>query len=190
MEIRQFLTDLIGTGGIAKELEASLRAMRAACQARLHSWQARRKFLEDLGPLNWHGGYGGLDDYLLNQALGALPGVFGIHVGQLAVRYGIDVEDRLASLLPPPTRNLDKHLKLAVRVHDDPASRRRRKGDRPNAIAATPGGHASGPRRCRGPGWWLERGQGSAWTTSKVLSAVPPAPVACTARCAVSGSGP
>lgn len=100
MEIRQFLTDLIGTGGIAKELEASFRAMRAACH----------KFLEDLGPLNarlhswqahrWHGGYGGLDDYLLNQALGALPGVFGIHVGQLAVRYGIDVEDRLASILP------------------------------------------------------------------------------------------
>jgi hypothetical protein len=48
----------------------------------------------------WHGGYGGLDDYLLNQALGALPGVFGIHVGQLAVRYGIDVEDWLASILP------------------------------------------------------------------------------------------
>jgi hypothetical protein len=51
-------------------------------------------------------------------------------------------------------------------------------------------GHASGPRHRRGPGWWLERGQGSAWTTSKVRSAVPPAPVACTARCAVSGSGP
>ena len=112
MEIRQFLTDLIGTGGIAKELEASLRAMRAACHTRLHSWQARRKFLEDLGPLNarlhswqahrWHGGYGGLDDYLLNQALGALPGVLGIPVGQLAVRYGIDVEDRLASILPAP----------------------------------------------------------------------------------------
>jgi hypothetical protein len=102
MEIRQFLTDLIGTGGIAKELEASLRPMRAACHrfledlgplnARLHSWQARR----------WHGGYGGLDDYPLNQGLGALPGVFGIHVGQLAVRYGIDVEDRLASILPAP----------------------------------------------------------------------------------------
>jgi hypothetical protein len=39
MEIRQFLTDLIGTGGIAKELEASFRAMRAACH----------KFLKDLG---------------------------------------------------------------------------------------------------------------------------------------------
>ncbi len=100
LEIRQFLTDQIGAGGIAEELEASLRAMRAACH----------KFLEDLGPVNarlhgwearrWHGGYGGLDDYLLNQALGALRGVFGIHVGQLAVRYGIDVEDRLAAILP------------------------------------------------------------------------------------------
>jgi hypothetical protein len=100
MEIRQFLTDQIGAGGIAEELAASLRAMRAVCH----------KFLEDLGPVNarldgwearrWHGGYGGLDDYLLNQALGALRAVFGIHVGQLAVRYGIDVEDRLASILP------------------------------------------------------------------------------------------
>jgi hypothetical protein len=101
IEIRQFLTDQLGAGGIAKELAASLRAMRAAC----------RKFLDDLGVLSgrlddlearrWHGRYGhGLDDYLLNQALGALRGVFGVHVGQLAVRYGIDVEDGLASILP------------------------------------------------------------------------------------------
>ena len=95
MEIRQFLTDLIGAGGIAKVLEASLRAMRAACH----------KFLEDLGPLNawlhswqarrWHGGYGGLDDYLLNQALGALPAASMSKTGS-------------PRSSPPPTRNLDQ----------------------------------------------------------------------------------
>ena len=77
--------------------------MRAACRkflddlgvvnGRLHDWEARR----------WRGSYGtGLDDYILNQALGTLRGVVGVHVGQIAVRYGIDVEDRLASILPAP----------------------------------------------------------------------------------------
>jgi hypothetical protein len=99
--MRQFLTDRLGEGGIAEELAASLRAMRAAC----------RKFLEDLGAVNgqldrwearrWRGGYGtGLDDFNLNQAIGALRAVVGVHVGQIAVRYGIDVEDGLASILP------------------------------------------------------------------------------------------
>ncbi|HZD71404.1 MAG TPA: DUF6650 family protein [Actinomycetes bacterium] len=103
LEMRQFLTDLLGVGGIAQELENSLRAMRAACRkflddlgvvnGRLHDWEARR----------WRGSYGtGLDDYILNQALGTLRGVVGVHVGQMAVRYGIDVEDRLASILPTP----------------------------------------------------------------------------------------
>jgi hypothetical protein len=33
--------------------------------------------------------------------------VFGIHIGQLAVKYGVDIEDELASILPIE----DKHIK-------------------------------------------------------------------------------
>jgi hypothetical protein len=39
-------------------------------------------------------------DLQLNQAIGELRGVVGVHVAQLAVRYGLDVEDELAQILP------------------------------------------------------------------------------------------
>jgi hypothetical protein len=37
---------------------------------------------------------------VFNQALGALRGVVGEHVGHLAVRYGVDLEDGLAGIIP------------------------------------------------------------------------------------------
>jgi hypothetical protein len=137
LEIRMFLTGLIGAGGIAHELEASLRGMRAAC----------RKFLDDMGsggryrgsslgpptgrvlnvPASWAdshsetaparaepvagwpapvpAAWNGIADLYLNQAIGELRGVIGIHVAQLAVRYGLDIEDDLASILPTPDDN-------------------------------------------------------------------------------------
>ena len=87
-EIRRFLTDLLAAGGLADELTGPLRAMRAAC----------RKFLDTLGvdPNRAHlypTDFGGqaLHDFVFNQALGELRGVFGLHVAQLSARYGIDV---------------------------------------------------------------------------------------------------
>jgi hypothetical protein len=100
IEIRRFLTDTLGAGDIKDELADSLRAMRAAC----------RKFMDRMGatgdeplwvPGKAFGPYGnGMQDLRLNQALGELRGVFGVHVAQVAVRYGIDVEDGLASIIP------------------------------------------------------------------------------------------
>lgn len=43
-----------------------------------------------------------LASWEFNGAVGELRGVFGIHIAQLAAQYGIDVEDDLASILPPP----------------------------------------------------------------------------------------
>ncbi len=40
------------------------------------------------------------EDWNLNQALGELGGVCGIHIAQIAVKYGIDLEEQLASILP------------------------------------------------------------------------------------------
>ncbi len=98
-DIRRFLTDVIGAGGLADELVGPLRAMRAAC----------RKFTGTLGVevdrahlYRTDFGVPALHDFVFNQALGELRGVFGLHVAQLSVRYGIDVEDALASIIPAP----------------------------------------------------------------------------------------
>jgi hypothetical protein len=105
LEIRRRLTDIIGHGGIADELTTALRAMRSACRQFLA--EAHLEVDEDTGLLDrwgqrYRGSGHGLDDYLLNQALGRLRGVFGIQVGQLALAYGIDLEDGMASILPAP----------------------------------------------------------------------------------------
>jgi hypothetical protein len=41
-----------------------------------------------------------MNDIEFNQALGELRGVFGIYIGLLATKYGLDIEDSLASILP------------------------------------------------------------------------------------------
>jgi hypothetical protein len=47
------------------------------------------------------GGYGtALNDWMLDQAIGELRGVFGIHVALIAARYGIEVEEDVATILP------------------------------------------------------------------------------------------
>ncbi len=71
--------------------------MRASC----------RKFLDEvghpgLGPshnLRWRG-YGSWGDEF-SFFLGELRGVFGVHVAQIAAVYQIDVDDELATILPP-----------------------------------------------------------------------------------------
>jgi hypothetical protein len=93
LRIREFLTHELGAGGVPNDVADALRAMRAAC----------RKFLDsvDLEQLRVEGpvlrGFAG---WRFNQALGELRGVFGIHIAQLAVGYGLDVEEPLASALP------------------------------------------------------------------------------------------
>jgi hypothetical protein len=101
LDIRRFLTEIMMEHGQADELQKNLRAMRAACRRFLERMQidpqgedsailrraARRRL--------------GFGDLMLNQSLGELRGVFGIHVAQIAVKYGLDVEDQLASIFPP-----------------------------------------------------------------------------------------
>jgi len=40
-----------------------------------------------------------------NSALGELRGVFGVHLAQIAAKYGLDIEDDLASILPMEADN-------------------------------------------------------------------------------------
>jgi hypothetical protein len=72
-----------------------MRAMRVAC----------RKFLERVGTdgdrvihfANDHGHYASWTFY---SALGELRGTVGVHVAKIAAAFRLDVEDRLASILP------------------------------------------------------------------------------------------
>ena len=93
LDIRKELTDLLKKLGDDQNISPHLRAMRAAC----------RKYLNYIGDPNKHGFYS--RDYELFAALGELRAVFGIHLGQLAVMYGIDIEDELASILPIEDKN-------------------------------------------------------------------------------------
>jgi len=80
--------------GSCSELAASLRAMRAAC----------RKFLERVGTDGrdgiHHANGWAVHSWTFGSALGELRGTFGIHVAKIAAAFKLDVEDRLASILP------------------------------------------------------------------------------------------
>ena len=98
LEIRRFLTDQIGQLDDGDDdVAPHLRAMRASC----------RQFLDVVNALRE--GPGGLPypfmvgtpGWMFNDALGELRAVFGIHVAQLSAKFGVDVEDDLAAILPP-----------------------------------------------------------------------------------------
>lgn len=97
LEIRRFLTDLLGAEDYGAEFTDAVRAMRAAC----------RKFLrvadELEGTHGWFGDRfnpGHFATWRFDIALGEMRGVFGIHVAQIVAKYGLDIEDELATILP------------------------------------------------------------------------------------------
>jgi hypothetical protein len=94
IEIRHRLSDELGKLDSGSELAASLRATRAAC----------RKFLERVGTDGREGihhakGWG-FHSWTFGSALGELRGTFGVHVARIAAAFKLDVEDRLASIVP------------------------------------------------------------------------------------------
>lgn len=96
LEIRHTLTSMLGQLDDKDErIVPHLRAMRAAC----------RQFLATTDELRqWHGGpwpwMNGTPGWMFTDALGELRAVFGIHIAQLSAKFGIDIEDDLASCLP------------------------------------------------------------------------------------------
>jgi hypothetical protein len=86
LEIRTYLTTEVGKLDEKSELAKILKAMRAACRKFLDFEQTQR---------NWES-----FDPTFSGALGELRGVFGIHIALIAVKYKLDVEDDLASILP------------------------------------------------------------------------------------------
>ena len=94
LDIRHHLSDELGKLEGGSELAASLRAMRAAC----------RKFLERVGTDGRegirHASGGGYQSWTCGSALGELRGTFVVHVAKIAAQFHLDVEDKLAAILP------------------------------------------------------------------------------------------
>ncbi len=96
LDIRHFLTSELGQlGDKDDDLAPHLRAMRASC----------RKFLSSAGELDRGTGgfreaFYGCNEWASNQSLGELRGAFGVHIAILSAKFGIDIEDDLAAILP------------------------------------------------------------------------------------------
>jgi hypothetical protein len=102
LEIRRFLSGELGKLETKSEFAASLRAMRAAC----------RKFLDRVAVdgretvlyANHHGHWASWTFY---SALGEMRGTFGVHLAKIAAEFKLDVEDRLAEILPARATDSD-----------------------------------------------------------------------------------
>jgi hypothetical protein len=102
LEIRSFLSNVIGDGGVADELLEPIRLMRRYCVRFLERVGAsedprdsdgagRHLFNED----RWR-----MHDYWFGEALGELRAGVGLQVAIIAASFGLDVEDDLARTLP------------------------------------------------------------------------------------------
>lgn len=83
VEIRRVLTETIQMLDEDSDMLPHVRAMRAAC----------RKFMNEVGDESF-------PHFDFFASLGELRGIFGVHMAQLSVKYGIDVEEELALILP------------------------------------------------------------------------------------------
>ena len=88
LEIRKKLTDTLETLDENSDISPHLRAMRAAC----------RKFMDETEKQKGNRYHPYLEEIF--TALGEMRAIFGIHIAQLCVKYGIDIEGELATVLP------------------------------------------------------------------------------------------
>ncbi|HEU0144345.1 MAG TPA: DUF6650 family protein [Nitrososphaera sp.] len=95
LEIRRFLTEEIGNLSFDAELSKNLRGMRAACRKFLNTVEN-----DDRDIVIFANRQGHYANWIFIGALGEMRGVFGMHIAKIAIEYGIDVEDDLASILP------------------------------------------------------------------------------------------
>lgn len=102
LEIRDHLTAILQRGGIAMELEGSIRLMRGYCT----------RFLERVGATEatvprgdrdrqlFRHSHWAMHDYWFGEALGELRAGIGLQAGTIAARYRLDIEDDLAGMIP------------------------------------------------------------------------------------------
>lgn len=104
LQIRDLLSEIIGGGGLARELLEPLRLMRRYCVRFLERVGASEDRRDDQASTRhlfreprW-----GMHDYWFGEALGELRAGVGLQVAIIAASYGLDVEDDLARTLPDP----------------------------------------------------------------------------------------
>jgi len=97
LEIRRLLTGELAKLQGPNDLADSLRAMRAACRKFIGVSQ-RLDGVYGWDPHGYNPGH--FATWQFDSALGEMRGVFGVHIAQLAARYGLDIEDQLAAILP------------------------------------------------------------------------------------------
>ena len=96
LEIRKRLTQLMERISPESELYSYAKAMRIACREFANKCEAI-----DLKKIIYHYHHDfPLELILFSNALGELRSTFGIMLAQIAVVYGIDIEDDLAKILP------------------------------------------------------------------------------------------
>ena len=100
LETRKHLTEVIGDLKEKSKLALHLRAIRAAC----------RHFVDAMGdpgqPRTTHRFHGPFEIEFF-EALGELRATVGLHIGAIAVMYGLSVEERLSEILPPVVEDKD-----------------------------------------------------------------------------------
>jgi hypothetical protein len=100
LEIRRFLTGIIGNLQPDSILAAHLRATRTACRA----------FLDDTNPNGrriHRPSWSGHSESEFFTALGELRATIGFRIAAIVVMHGLEVEKQLASILPPDQTNQD-----------------------------------------------------------------------------------
>lgn len=103
LQIREELTRTLQTLPEDSKAAGPIRAMRAACRKFLtgdhpefpHMLEARHR---EWGPPPRHHRHEASPGFFV--ALGELRATFGTHIADLAVRYGLDLEEDLAPILP------------------------------------------------------------------------------------------
>jgi hypothetical protein len=103
IEIRHFLTQELSKQDVSKDIADSLRALRASCRKFLTRVQCKER--EIISCANQQGHYA---SWVFMDAIGQLRGTFGIHLAQLAVRHGLDVEDGLAQIFPEKDEDVEQ----------------------------------------------------------------------------------
>lgn len=104
LEIRAFLSDLIGQGRIADELAGPLRLIRRYC-VRFLDRVGATELPEAAGRHLFRESQWRMHDYWFGEALGELRSGVGMQVAIVAASFGLDVEDDLAKTLPTPEGN-------------------------------------------------------------------------------------
>lgn len=95
IEIRHYLTDKIQEISPDTQLYGFVSAMRKASRKFLNQFSDKDKDVR-----LYINNYDCISSWKFNSALGELRGTFGIMIAQIAVAYGINVEEELASILP------------------------------------------------------------------------------------------